>query len=97
MDDLDRARRWESFYTQELKGAMQGLRQSYRDSIDLNQINDTDRLKTLLIADKVAQDIESMFANIAADGQIIAHRKAHLEKLEELPERKRSILRKIGM
>lgn len=88
---IARAARWSAFYREEggMAEMIQGMRQTHLDALTMVEPWDTDRLKKIGLSMAMVNQLEQTVRNIMADGRIEEHAAAHVERLAEIPERRR--------
>lgn len=91
---IARAARWKDFYLEPdgLRAMLDNLRQTHLDALTMVEPWDTDRLKKIGLSMAMVNQLEQTVRNIMSDGRIEEHAAAHVERLAEIPERKRKWL-----
>lgn len=82
-DAIARGQRWEVFYAEEggLSDMITGLRRSYFEKVGSLKPGDTDSLKALAMADRIAQEVERQILTVIETGKLRQNEQQHANKI----------------
>ena len=85
-DKVARGQRYEAFYLEEdgLRDMFTALRRDYFEKVGDVKPGDTDSLKALAMADKIAREIERKFQTVIETGKIYGNDTRHTQKIANI-------------
>ena len=85
-DKVARGQRYEAFYLEEegLRDMFNALRRDYFEKVGDVKPGDTDSLKALAMADKIAREIERKFQTVIETGKIYGNDTRHTQKIANI-------------
>jgi len=85
-DAIARGQRWEAFYNEEdgLRDMIGGLRRDYFEKVGQLAPGDTEGLRALGMADRIAREIERKVQTVIETGHIRASQRDHADKIASI-------------
>lgn len=89
MDPIARAHRWHNFMTEEggINDALTDIRKGYFEKAKQLKIGDTEGYRNLMIADKIAEQLESHLRSIITAGDIAKASDDHASRVTKIGKR----------
>lgn len=89
IDPIARAHRWHAFSTEEggIGDALEDIRKGYFNKAKQLKIGDTDGYRNLMIADKIAEQLQHHIQDIITAGNIAKANEDHAQRVSRVGKR----------